>query len=159
MRLSFLKIHLLQNHPWSIGGPQKRSYLFWTFSLIGASFLKLDLCYLGFWCFSVWMTVVPHIGSHSSLCLHPKFPETSFHSSWQLLNVPSYWFSFFLVLASKISRNFFSFFLTVAQRCRLFSQSEFLSNWNPDSTSVQTYFLYSYLYLHFQYENDPLLIC
>ena len=48
LKLPFLKIHLLQDHPWSTGSPQKMNYMFWTFSLTGASFLKLAFCYLGF---------------------------------------------------------------------------------------------------------------
>ena len=102
--LSFLKMYMLQDQPWSICSPQRRSYLFLTLFLTGASFLKLVFFYLGFWCFSISMTMTLHSASHSLLYLHPKLSEISCH------------------------------FLTVAQYFHISSQSGFLFIWNHSAS-------------------------
>ena len=46
VKLPFLKIHFLQDHPWSIGSPEKRSYLFLNFSLKVVSATFLQVCFV-----------------------------------------------------------------------------------------------------------------
>ena len=84
--LPFLYMYMLQDQPWSICSPQRRSYLFLTLFLTGASFLKLVFFYLGFWCFSISMTTTLHSASHSCIQNFQK----SLVIFWQLLNISIY---------------------------------------------------------------------
>ena len=97
VKLPFLKIHLLQDHPWSIGSPQKRSYFFnllfnWCvlFKAWLLLFLKLD-----FWNLSVWMAMVPRMVPE---IVHygPRNPLSFFDSCSIFLSIFPIWVPFSL---------------------------------------------------------------